>query len=46
MKKQKKSINDSFVVSYVKYPVFFRPPPKKIKKKKKETKKDKKINKK
>ena len=37
MKKQKKSINDSFVVSYVKYPVFFRPPPKKIKKK--ETKK-------
>ena len=36
MKKQKKSINDSFVVSYVKYPVFFRPPPKKIKKKKRQ----------
>ena len=39
MKKQKKSINDSFVVSYVKYPVFFRPPPKKIKKKKKKRQK-------
>ena len=39
MKKQKKSINDSFVVSYVKYSVFFRPPPKKIKRKKKERQK-------